>query len=225
MPQETLDAVLEDWTTAEIPGNMQAALKMLEYMTVHPLDIDHNLMSELREAGLSNLAIQEAANVGFHYNLIDRVADAFDFPVPQGIQQKRLARMLNITGGILRSSPAVEAWVEAEDGAIRPPEVEKGRQHLLSVEGETDPILRSDIEAFVYSQWGVDRGRSPDLPDALMNYLKKLSRYAYRITDDDLEALKAIGFTNDKIYEITLVGSVSAAMVGLDEVYKYLYGN
>ena len=78
IPQETIDAVLEDWTTAEIPEKTRAALKLLEYMTVHPQDIDLELITELRTIGLDNLAIQEAANVGFHYNLIDRVADAFD---------------------------------------------------------------------------------------------------------------------------------------------------
>ena len=103
--------MLEDWRTAEIPETTRAALKLLEYMTVHPQDIDLALIDELHQVGLGNLAIQEAANVGFHYNLIDRVADAFDFPVPEGVQQKRLARMLNITGAFLRGSAAEEIWV------------------------------------------------------------------------------------------------------------------
>ncbi len=224
MPQNVLDAVLEDWTQADIPEKTRAALKMLEVMTVHPQDMDHDLMDEIRKSGLDNLAIQEAANVGFHYNLIDRVADAFGFPVPQGVQQKRLARMLNFTGGILRGSPAVEDWVKTEDGLIRPPEVEAGRQHLLSVEGETDPAMRSDIELYIMSQWRVEGGQTPDLPDELRNYLKNLSLHAYRITDEDVEDLKAAGYTDDMIYEITLVGAVSAALVGLDAVYQYLYG-
>ena len=123
MPQETLDAVLEDYRTAVIPEKTRAALMLLEAMTLNPQEIDAELISELHKAGLDNLAIQEAANVGFHYNLIDRVADAFDFPVPEGVQQERLARMLNITGGLLRGSTAEEVWVRGEGGVVRPPEV------------------------------------------------------------------------------------------------------
>ena len=218
-----MDAVLDDWTTAEIPEKTRGALKLLEYMTVHPQDIDTDFIAELRSTGLDTLAIQEAANVGFHYNLIDRVADAFEFPVPQGVQQERLAKMLNITGRILRGKPAQESWIQSGDGRIRPPEVEKGREHLLEVDGDTDPDLRRAVEAFVTRQWGWERKAAPDLPSELEGYLKKLSLYAYKIIDEDIESLLKQGYTDDMVYEVTLVGAVSAALVGLEAVYQHLY--
>jgi hypothetical protein len=196
---------------------------LLEYMTVHPQDIDQDFIAGLYSAGLDTLAIQEAANVGFHYNLIDRVADAFDFPVPDGVQQERLARMLNITGGILRGSAAEEIWVRGKDDVIRPPEVEKGREHLFSVEGATEPTLRRAVEAFVYSCWGGRREVEISLPDELEVYLRKLSLHAYKILDEDLEKIKEQGYTDEMIYEITLVGAVGAALVGLEAVYQNLY--
>jgi len=223
MPQETLDAVLNDWTTADIPEKTRGALKLLEIMTVYPQDIDRDLINELRIAGLDNLAIQEAANVGFHYNLIDRVADAFDFPIPQGVAQKRLARMLNITGKLLRAPQAEEAWVEGQGGVSRPPEVEKGRSQLLSILGATDPDLRRSVEAYVVAQWGINRDVAMDLPSELENYLKKLSLYAYQIVDEDIGALKHSGYSDGMIYEITLVGALASALVGLEAVYKNLY--
>jgi hypothetical protein len=192
-------------------------------MTLHPQDIDQDFITELRNVGLDTLAIQEAANVGFHYNLIDRVADAFDFPVPEGVQQDRLARMLNITGGILRGSAAEEIWVRGEGDVIRPPEVEKGREHLFSIAGATEPALRRAVEAFVYSCWGGRRDIEFNLPDELEVYLKKLSLHAYKILDEDLDKIKEQGYTDDMIYEITLVGAVGAALVGLEAVYQYLY--
>jgi len=192
-------------------------------MTVHPRDIDTDFIAELRSTGLDTLAIQEAANVGFHYNLIDRVADAFEFPVPQGVQQERLAKMLNITGRILRGKPAQESWIQSGDGRIRPPEVEKGREHLLEVDGDTDPGLRRAVEAFVTRQWGWERKAAPDLPSELEGYLKKLSLYAYKIIDEDIESLLKQGYTDDMVYEVTLVGAVSAALVGLEAVYQHLY--
>lgn len=216
--------MLEDWTRADIPRRTRAALKLLEYMTVHPRDIDSALIDDLKEVGLDNLAIQEAANVGFHYNLITRVADAFDFPVPQGVQQERLARMLNFIGKLLRGSSAEEIWIRGDGGVIRPPEVEKGREQLLEVEGATDPLLRRSVEAYVISQWGWDRQESLDLPAELKIFLKKLSLHAYRILDEDIEALQLAGYSDDMVYEITIVGAVGAALVGLEAVYQYLYG-
>lgn len=193
-------------------------------MTVHPADISRELIEELRAAGLDNLAIQEAANVGFHYNLIDRVADAFDFPIPQGIEQKRLAKMLNLVGKILKGSAAEEAWVRGEGDVIRPPEVEKGRDHLFVADGTTDPDLRRSVEAYVVAQWGVDRQDVKVLPAELETYLEKLARHAYRIIDEDLESLRSSGYTDEMIYEVTMVGAVGAALVGLEGVYRYLYG-
>lgn len=192
-------------------------------MTVHPQDIDLELIDELRSIGLDNLAIQEAANVGFHYNLITRVADAFDFPVPHGTQQERLARMLNFTGKLLKGTKEQEVWVESDGGVIRPPEVEKGREHLFTVDGSTDTALRKAVEAYVFSCWGGSRKGNFALPDELEMYLKKLSLYAYKIIDEDLEYIKGQGYSDEMIYEITLIGAVGAALVGLEAVYKHLY--
>ena len=222
-PQKTLNEVLEDWTTADIPEKTRGALRLLEYMTTHPQDIDQALLKDLRSDGLDTLAIQEAANVGFHYNLIDRVADAFEFPVPQGVQQERLARMLNLTGKFLRGAPARESWIRSADGRIRPPEVEKGREHLLEIEGTTEPDLRRAVEAYVTAQWGWERRHSGDLPPELEIYLRKLALHAYRILDEDVESLQKQGYTDNLIYEITLVGAVGAALVGLEAVYQHLY--
>ena len=106
LPQETLDSILEDWKTADIPERTRAALRLLECMTLHPLEIDSSFVNELHQSGLDDLAMREAANVGFHYNLINRVADAFNFPVPEALQKKRLASILNITGKLIRGSIA-----------------------------------------------------------------------------------------------------------------------
>ena len=146
IPQETLDAVLEDWTTADIPERTRAALRLLDCMTLHPMGLDTAFVDELRGSGLDDLAIREAANVGFHYNLINRVADAFDFPVPDGKQRERLATMLNISGEWLKGSTTDRVWVRGADGQIRPTEVELGREHMLSVDGKTAPTLRCSVE-------------------------------------------------------------------------------
>jgi alkylhydroperoxidase family enzyme len=224
LPQETLDAVLKDWTTADIPERTRAALRLLECMSLHPLDLDKAFVSELHASGLDDLAIQEAANVGFHYNLINRVADALDFPVPQGIQKERLAKMLNITGRLLKGSAAEEVWVRGEGGVIRPTEVEIGRAHMLSANGVTDPSLRRSVEAFVMAEWGSKRGDVPPVPAELETFLKKLSLHAYKTTDEDIQTLQNAGYTDEMLYEITIVGSIGAALVGLEKLFEALFG-
>lgn len=220
-----MDAVLADWTTADIPERTRAALRLLETMTLHPLDIDANFVAAVRTAGLDTPAIQEAANVGFHYNLINRVADAIDFPVPAGVQTKKLAGILNITGKLIKGSPSAQDWVRGTDGTIRPPEVETGRERLLTAAGETDLALRRAVEAFVTAQWGHERSNASPIPTELETFLKKLARHAHRITDEEVDALRTAGYSDEMIYEITMIGSIAAALVGLERLYAAMYAD
>jgi hypothetical protein len=192
-------------------------------MTLHPLGIDPKFVEGLRDDGLDDLAIREAANVGFHYNLINRVADAFDFPTPEGVQKQRLASMLNFTSKLLKSSATEGIWVRGEDSVVRPPEVELGRERFLTTQGAIDPALRLSIEAFVTEQWNYHRKNVEPIPGELENYLKKLSLHAYRITDDDTNALRGAGYTDEMIYEVTMIGSIAAALVGLENLYQAMY--
>ena len=223
IPRETLDEVLEDWTTADIPERTRAALSLLECMTLHPMDINSAFVEGLHKDGLDDPSIREAANVGFHYNLINRVADAIDFPLPEGFQNKRLAKLLNFVSKILRGTPAERAWIRGEDGCIRPPEVEVGRKQVLTANGETDPSLRRSVETFVTAQWGLERPNTDPVPAELETYLKKLSLHAYKIFDEEFESLKNAGYTDGMLYEITMVGSVGAALVGIEKLYEALY--
>ena len=223
LPQETLDAVLDDWTTADVPARTQAALRMLECMTLRPLELDAAFIAELKAAGLDEPSIREAANVGFHYNLINRVADAFDFPIPGVKETARLAGMLNISGKVLKGSAADKIWLRDTDGHIRPTEVAIGRKRILSVKGKVEPTLRRAVEAFVVRQWGHTRAEASDIPDDLKPYLKKVALYAYRVVDKDIEALRTAGYCDEMIYEITIVGAMGAALVGLERVFEALY--
>jgi alkylhydroperoxidase family enzyme len=218
-----LDAVLEDYPKADIPEQTRAALRLLEMMTLHPLNINPEFLDDLYQVGLDDLAIREAANVGFHYNLINRVADAFDFPTPEGVQKQRLASMLNFTSKLLKGSTAEEIWVRGEDGVIRPPEVELGRERIFITEGATDPALRRSVEAFVTEQWAYQRENADPVPIELETYLRKLSLHAYRITDEDVDTLREAGLTDEMIYEVTMVGSIAAALIGLEKLYAALY--
>jgi len=192
-------------------------------MTLHPMDLDAAFVKGLRDDGLDDPAIREAANVGFHYNLINRVADAFDFPTPQGKQKARLAALLNTLSKVVKGYQAEPVWVRGADGCIRPTEVEEGRERLLSANGEADPELRQSVEAFVAGKWGSPRPAAAALPDDLTTYCEKLALHAHQITDEDVDALRAAGYSNGEIYEITIVGSFGVALIGLEQLFDSLY--
>ena len=45
----------------------------------------------------------------------------------------------------------------------------------------------------------------------------------YRITDEDVDKLRDAGYTDEMIYELTMVGSIAAALIGLEKLYAALY--
>ncbi|TDI35720.1 MAG: hypothetical protein E2P02_27365 [Acidobacteria bacterium] len=51
-------------------------------MTLEPHVLDAEDASRAKEAGVTKEALIEAAQVAFNFNLIDRLADSFEFAVP-----------------------------------------------------------------------------------------------------------------------------------------------
>ena len=94
------------------------------------MEINAEFMQTLRGVGLGEQAILVAAGVGFHYNLINRVADALDYPVPTGKQKDRLAFLLNLLGKLFKGTQGDATWVRTPDGTIRPTEVQNGVERM-----------------------------------------------------------------------------------------------
>jgi alkylhydroperoxidase family enzyme len=53
-------------------------------------------------------------------------------------------------------------------------------------------------------------------PAAIHGYLEMVRRHAYRVTDGDVERLKAAGLTEDEIFEQTVAAAVAAGLERLD---------
>jgi alkylhydroperoxidase family enzyme len=70
---------------------------------------------------------------------------------------------------------------------------------VLETPGATDPATRRAARA----------GRNDD--GALGAYLDKVRQHAYRIVDDDVEALTAAGLSDDAIFEVTVAAALGAA--------------
>ncbi len=75
--------------------------------------------------------------------------------------------------------------------------------------GETLPDLRRTIERYTYSLSG-SRQEKVTIPPELETYLDKVTLYAYKVTDEDVAELKALGYTEDELFEITISAALGA---------------
>lgn len=225
LPKETVDAVLADWKTAQVNERTRAALRLIEAMTLRPGTIDAALLAEVQRAGVDDLALVGVTSVTFQFNFINRVADAFDFEIPNEAQKVRLAKLLKRAGVFLRGAPERVPFVKGEGEVLRPESLEKGRARLLSAPGVVDPSVRRAAEAFVAKEWGVARAGAALIDAVWTSYLRKLARAAYTIVDEDLDALRSNGFTDEMIYEVTMAGAAGVAMLGVEAVWRARYGS
>ena len=77
-----------------MPPRPKAALDIVHKLTLRPEELGPEDIDAAMEAGLDERAIQEAMYVCFAFNVIDRLADAFDFPIQEPSHQRRTAAFL-----------------------------------------------------------------------------------------------------------------------------------
>ena len=87
-------AVLADWRTAPISPRLRGALQFLEKLTLTPGDISRADVDAARAFGISDSALREAIYVCFLFSTMDRLADAFNFPLPDARGLRRGAWFL-----------------------------------------------------------------------------------------------------------------------------------
>ena len=57
-------------------------------------------------------------------------------------------------------------------------------------------------------------------PAAMEPYLERVRLAAYRVTDEDVDELRAAGFTEDEIFEQTVAAAVSAGLGRLEAALR-----
>ena len=73
-------------------------LEFLEKLTMRPESVTAQDIAPLRAAGLSDQAISDAIHVNTAFNIIDRVADAFEFAIPSTEEFDKAADFLLAKG-------------------------------------------------------------------------------------------------------------------------------
>jgi alkylhydroperoxidase family enzyme len=77
-------------------------------------------------------------------------------------------------------------------------------RRLLDRPGSLDPSVRR-AAAF-----------GTTVPEQVVEYVDKVRRHAYEVTDDEVEALRASGWAEDQLFELTLAAAYGAARRRLD---------
>lgn len=73
-------------------------LAFLEKLTLRPAEVGPEDIAPMRAAGVSDRAIEEAIYVSTMFNIMDRLADAFDFELTREDQKSMLAFVLTRAG-------------------------------------------------------------------------------------------------------------------------------
>jgi alkylhydroperoxidase family enzyme len=82
--------------------------------------------------------------------------------------------------------------------------VEAMRSAVLGSQGTVEPAVREAAS------------RNDGVPEVLRSYVDKVARHAYRVTDEDVDALKQAGYTEDQLFEITVSAAVGAGLHRLE---------
>lgn len=65
-------------------------------------------------------------------------------------------------------------------------------------------------------RWAAFHRRMPEVPANLTAYVEKVATHAYRVTDQDVDALKRAGYSEDAIFEVTAAAALGAAIMRLE---------
>jgi alkylhydroperoxidase family enzyme len=103
--------------------------------------------------------------------------------------------------GETKAAPAPGAALSADPQATN---MEHLVETVLAGPGTLDPSIRRAA------------AEGTDLPQALRGYLDKVARHAYKVTDEDVEALRVAGYSEDQIFEATVSCALGACMRRLE---------
>ena len=87
---------------------------------------------------------------------------------------------------------------------------------VLTSDGDTDPSVRRAVESLSAQMGGRSTNQTDVIPPELISYVKKIALHAYKTTDEDIEALRNAGYSEDAIFEITLSAALGAGMARLE---------
>jgi hypothetical protein len=88
-------------------------------------------------------------------------------------------------------------------------------EHVLDGPGQSDSQLRQAVAQRVAAHAGALPDDDDHLPPQIGSFVDKIALHAYRVTDADTEALRAAGYSEDVIFELTVSAALGAGIARL----------
>jgi alkylhydroperoxidase family enzyme len=125
---------------------------------------------------------------------------------------------LALTCDTLLNKFVLYAWIKEEHSMEEAHAVYAQRliEAVLTSPGDTEPSVRQSVEALSAQLGGRPSSQTDAIPPELISYIKKVALHAYKTTDEDIEALRKAGFSEDAIFEITVSAALGAGMARLE---------
>lgn len=79
---------------------------------------------------------------------------------------------------------------------------------VLRAPGATTPAVRRAV----FGRGKAQGEATGALDEPVASYVEKVARHAYKVTDADVAALTQAGYSDDAVFELTVVAAVGAAM-------------
>lgn len=98
------------------------------------------------------------------------------------------------------------------------------RGAVLRGRGVTEPGVRQAAAARAAAIGGHQLGEGGALPDGLAAYVETVARHAYRVTDEQVAALLAAGYSEDAVFEVTVSAALGAGLARLERGLAALEG-
>ncbi len=98
------------------------------------------------------------------------------------------------------------------------------KESILGPQGKTDAALRRAVEARAGELAGGPPADAAAIPEDLRQYVDAVALHAYRITDEDVQALRRAGYSEDDVFEISAAAAVGAGMARLERGLAALTG-
>lgn len=106
--------------------------------------------------------------------------------------------------------------------------VRRLREAVLEGAGVTNVAIRSAAEARAAAFGGRPRSGDPaaraPVPEPAGAFVDKVARHAYRVTDQDVEALRSAGYSEDAIFELMVSAALGAGCGRLERGMSALKG-
>jgi len=92
---------------------------------------------------------------------------------------------------------------------------------LLGTGGRSSAALRRDVDRYA-AQLTLDGQATQQIPEELIPYVDKVVLHAYKVTDRDIETLRASGYDEDTIFEITACATVATSRARLERALEVM---